>query len=324
VDGELRVRHALAKEYEDLGEYAEAFRHLTLGRARKRAALDYRFAEDRAVFDSIERVCGPELFARSRPGVESDAPIFVVGMPRTGTTLVERILASHSDVASAGELQTFGVCVKRAAGTRSPRVLDPETVEAAAAVDFRAVGACYLDGIRPFVAAGTRRFVDKLPLNFFYIGFIHCALPHAKIVCLERDPLDTCLSNFRQLFAVGFPYYRYAYDLADIADYYIRFRQLIAHWHRVLPGVVLEVEYERLVANQERETRRLLDFCGLDWQEACLDFHRNPAPVATASAVQVREPLSPRSIGRWHRYAAELAGLRERLRAAGISVAHVD
>jgi hypothetical protein len=214
--------------------------------------------------------------------------------------------------------------VKRAAGTRSPRVLDPETIEAAAAVDFRRLGECYLEAVRPFVPGGARHFVDKLPLNFFYIGFIRRALPRAKIVCLRREPLDTCLASFRQLFAVGFAYYRYAYDLADIADYYIRFHRLMEHWQRVLPGMVLEVEYERIVADQERETRRLLDFCGLEWEEACIDFHRNAAPVATASAVQVREPLHSRAIGRWRRYALELASVRERLLAAGIRVASAE
>jgi tetratricopeptide (TPR) repeat protein len=324
VDGELRVRQALAKEHEDIGEYAEAFRHLAIGRARKRTALGYRFEQDRALFDSVERACGPAFFARPVRGAASDAPIFVLGMPRTGTTLVARILASHSDVVSAGELQTFGVCVKRAAGTRSRRVLDPATIEAAAAVDVHGVGERYLESVRPMLPAGARRFVDKLPLNFFYVGFIHRALPHAKIVCLKREPLDTCLANFRQLFAVDFAYYRYAYDLADIADYYVRFHALMAHWNRMLPGVVLELDYERLVANQESETRRLLDFCGLEWQAACLAFHRNEAPVATASAVQVREPLNSRSIGRWRRYAAELADVRERLAAAGIPVSKLD
>jgi tetratricopeptide (TPR) repeat protein len=323
VNGELHVRHALAKEYEDLGDCAEAFRHLTAGKTRKRAGLDYSVDDDRALFDSVQAACDEQFVAQtsnapSRRETASDAPIFVIGMPRTGTTLVERILSSHSEVASAGELQAFGICVKRAAGTRSARVLDPATLRAAAGADFAAVGDAYLRLART-VVGDAPRFVDKMPLNFFYAGFIHAALPNATIVCLRRDPLDTCLSNFRQLFAVDFAYYNYAYDLSDIGRYYVLFDRLIAHWDRVLPGKVLTVRYEDLVTEQARETRRLLAHCGLPWQDACLDFHANSSPVATASAVQVREPLTAGAVGRWRRYASQLEALTEQLRAAGIA-----
>ncbi|MBN1238721.1 MAG: sulfotransferase [Gammaproteobacteria bacterium] len=327
VDGELHLRHALAKEYEDIGEYREAFRHLAAGKARKRAALGYSIDRDRALFHSVESVCDTTFVERacSAPADTGDraaavpTPIFVVGMPRTGTTLVERILSSHSGVTSAGELQAFGLCVKQAAGTRSTRVLDPETVQAAAGIDLAAVGQAYLLRART-VVGGAPVFVDKMPLNFFYAAFIRAALPQAKIVCLRRHPLDTCLSNFRQLFALGFSYYDYAFDLADIARYYVLFDRLMTHWERVLPGAVLSVSYEALVMAQERETRRLLEFCGLPWQDACLDFQANQAPVATASAVQVREPLHARAIGRWHRYEACLGPVRAELEAAGIRV----
>jgi tetratricopeptide (TPR) repeat protein len=324
VDGELRLRHALAKEYEDLGDYDCAFRHLAAGRAKKRATLGYRFADDRALFERIRAVCDREFSTRRAEGAPSREPIFVVGMPRTGTTLVDRILSSHSAVVSAGELHNFSVCLKRAAGTGTPRTLDPETLAAAAGLDFRAVGERYLESVRPFRAADAGRFVDKLPLNFLLIGFIRRALPRAKIVCLRRHPLDTCLGNFRQLFALGFAYYAYAYDLDDIAEYYIEFDRLMRHWEEVLPGVVLRVDYEALVTNQEAETRRLLEFCDLPWEAGCLDFAANTAPVASASATQVRQPLNRAAIGRWRRYEDALAGVRERLLAAGIAVAADD
>ena len=183
--------------------------------------------------------------------------------------------------------------------------------------DLAAVGQRYIDSTRPLTGK-TPHFVDKLPLNFFYIGFIHFALPNAKIVCLRRQPLDSCLSLYRQLFAVTFSYYNFTYDLADIGRYYVFFDRLLAHWRRVLPGKVLEVSYESLVADQEPTTRALLDFCGLRWEPQCLDFHTNAAPVATASSVQVRAPLYGTAVGRWRRYAAQLEPLIAQLRAAGI------
>jgi tetratricopeptide (TPR) repeat protein len=319
VDGALLLRHALAKECEDVGRYGEAFAHLTAGKARKRAQLGYSFERDAETFATVERLfpLGRELDP-SR-GHSSRAPIFVIGMPRTGTTLVERILSSHSDVHSAGELPDFAVCLQRLAQTDSRRVLDPRVLERGSAVDPRLLGESYIASTAPRTR-GKPRFVDKSPLNFFYVGFIRAALPNAKIICLRRDPLDACLSNFRQLFALGFSYYDYTYDLRDVGRYYACFDRLMAHWRKLWPDAVLELRYERLVANQEAETRRLLEFCELSWQPECLAFERNPAPVATASATQVRSALNAGSIGRWRLYAPELAPLIAELRAAGIAL----
>jgi tetratricopeptide (TPR) repeat protein len=319
VDGELHLRHALAKELEDLGDYERAFAHLAAGKQRKRRTLGYDFATDEALFEAVEAVFDAAWCAKSPTGCSSDEPIFVVGLPRSGTTLVERILSAHSLVQSAGELQNFGVCVKRAAGTRSSRVLDPETIRQAAQRDLADVGRRYIESTRPLTGQKPH-FVDKLPLNFLYIGFIHFALPNAKIVCLRRNPLDSCLSLYRQLFAVTFSYYNFTYDLLDIGRYYALFDRLMAHWQRVLPGKVLEVSYESLVGQQEATTRALLDFCNLPWEAQCLDFHANAAPIATASSVQVRAPLYRSAVGRWRRYAGQLAPLMAELRAAGVEL----
>ncbi|HEX5047243.1 MAG TPA: sulfotransferase [Gammaproteobacteria bacterium] len=317
VDGELHLRHALAKEYEDLGDYDRAFAHLTAGKARKRRELGYSVDDDLALFARVERLFDERLLAAPAGGCGSEEPIFVVGMPRSGTTLVERILSSHSRVLSAGELQNLGICVKRMAGTPSRRVLDVATLERAANLDFDALGNRYIESTRPLTGAKPR-FVDKMPLNYFYLGLIRLALPKAKVVCVRRDCLDNCVSNFRQLFAVTFSYYNYAYDLRDLGRYYAAFDRLMAHWERTLRGAMLRVQYEDLVQDPEAETRRLLDFCGLPWEARCLRFHENSAPVATASAVQVRAPLHDKSIGRWRRYAAHLGPLRETLAAEGI------
>ena len=316
-DAELHLRHALARELEDLGREEESFAHLAAGNARKHAALGYDFERDRSLFEAVMRLFPDPLPPQDRPSA-ADAPIFVVGLPRTGTTLVERIVSSHSQVASAGESQNFGVLLKRACRTRSPRVLDEATLARSLDVDLAALGRDYVESTRP--PGPKMRFVDKMPLNFFYLGHIARALPAASLVVLRRHPLDTGLSMFRQLFATGFSYYDYARDLRDLGRYYAMFDGLIAHWRRVLPGRIHEVHYEALVADQAGETQRLLEHCDLPWDDQCLAFERNAAAVATASAVQVRQPIHAGSVGRWRRYAAQLQPLVDELRAAGIEI----
>ena len=319
VSGELYLRHSLAKEYDDLKRYDKAFEHLSSGNSRRRQNLDYSIDDEEKLFACIEALFNEETINASVRGDTTTEPIFIVGMPRTGTTLTERILTSHSSVFSAGELKNFSLALKRATGTRSNLVLDIETLEKGMAVDFAVLGKAYLDSTRP-VTGATAHFTDKLPLNFLYIGFIHLALPNAKIICLRRNPLDTCLSNFRQLFDVHSSYYNYAYDLMETGKYYVLFNRLMAHWQRLLPGKVLEVQYEHLVADQESESRRIIEYCGLDWEEACLAFEKNTAAVATASAVQVREPMYTTAVQRWRRYEPQLQPLRDMLEAKGISV----
>jgi hypothetical protein len=220
-------------------------------------------------------------------------------------------------VFAAGELSTFGLVLKRAARTQSNRVLDAETLGAAAQCDLAAVGAAYVDGTRPRTGH-TERFIDKMPLNFFYAPLIRRALPNAKIVCLRRNPLDTCLSNYRQLFATGFSYYDYAYDLLDTGRYYAAFDSLMKLWLQTTPQNYLEVHYEDVVADTEREARRLLEFCELPWDARCVDFQANVAPVATASSAQVRQPIYRTAVERWRSYERELAPLRDLLAAEGV------
>lgn len=317
IDGELQLRHALASELEDLGDYDQAFAHLAAGNRRKRAQLRYSIDTDRRMFDALTRA-----FAGPLPDTDDstgESQLFVVGMPRTGTTLAERILASHSQIRSAGELQALPLAVKRAAGTASREVLDADTIDRARTADHEQIGRAYLQAADEY-RAGARFVLDKLPMNFLYAGFIRLALPAAKIICLRRHPLDTCLSNFRQLFALRFSYYNYAYDLEDTAHYYVLFDRLIAHWKRILPGRILEVSYEDLIADQAAQTQRMLAFCGLDMEESCLRFEDNPEPVATASAVQVREPVYSTSVARWKRYERQLRPARKILEQQGIRI----
>ncbi|KFN49022.1 tetratricopeptide repeat-containing sulfotransferase family protein [Arenimonas composti] len=308
---------ALAKELEDLGRYPEAFSHLSAGKRFGGEGRGYTSSRDQALFDAVIAAM-PEA-PSARPGHHSREPIFVIGMPRSGTTLVERILSSHPAVQSCGELQNFGVAFKRASGSTTRSMFDPDTVGRAGGIDPAALGAAYIASTRP-VTGGKPHFVDKLPHNFLYAGWIATALPDAKLVWLRRDPLDTCLGNFRQLFALTSPFYDYSFDLLDTGRYFLMYERLMAHWMALFPGRFLELSYEDLVDDQEGQTRRLLEFCGLDWDPACLDFTGNPEAVATASAVQVREPLNRRSIGRWRRFEAELAPLRELLAEGDVPV----
>lgn len=315
----LRLGYALAKELEDIGQPAEALNVLCAVNAEHRGILPYTFARDAAVFDAIE-TSWPRLAAAPASDPPADAPIFIIGMPRTGTTLVDRILSSHPDIESAGELQAMPIAVKKAAGTAGPMVLDPETIAEAAGSDMAEIGRDFLQRASHHRRDSSLRFTDKFPGNFQYVGFIARALPSARIVCLRRHPMDTVLSNFRNLFAVGSRYYDYSYDLLDIAAYYARFHRLMAFWREALPGRVLELRYEDLIADQEGETRRLLTHCGLAWSDDCLSFHTNSAPVSTPSAAQVRRPIYTESVSRWKQHAEILEPVRRFFAAAGIAV----
>ena len=284
-DARLHIGHALAKEYEDLGEFEQAMHYLAQGKALKRASVAGEGQDEEQLFAALEGVAST-LAEADAQGCNSDEPIFIVGMPRTGTTLVERILSSHSQVTSAGELANFSLLVKRQLQTRSPWVLDAETLARAGELDFTCLGEDYLASTR-HLTGGSPHFIDKMPLNFLYIPMIARALPRAKIICLRRNPMDTCLSNYRQLFATSFSYYNYAYSLGDTAHFYVRFHRLMAQLGVLFPHHVHEVHYEALVDDTEAQARSLLAFCGLEWERACLEFQDNAAPVATASSVQV-------------------------------------
>lgn len=317
-DGTLYVNLALAKEQEDLARYDDAFAHLVAAKAPQKRKRGYTSARDQALFDALKDSL-PEPLPTPAPGDPSNEPIFVIGMPRTGTTLVDRILSSHPQVHTAGELQNFSVVLKRLSGSTTAEMLDADTLQRAQGIDWRRLGREYIDSTRPGTGH-VPHFVDKLPHNFLYAGHIARALPNARILCLRRDPLDVCLSNFRQLFTLSSPFYDYSFDIEDVGRYYVMFDRLMQHWHRVLPDRILDVQYEDIVDAQESSTRRLLDFCGLPWDAACLRFEENAAPVSTASAVQVRSPLNRNSLQRWRRYESHLGGLRAILADAGIAL----
>ncbi len=313
ADDRLHIGHALAREYEALADFDKAFHYLETAKKFKLEQLKYSIDEDKALFTSLV-----SHFEGSKPslsqGFENEEAIFVVGMPRSGTTLVERIISQHTDVTSAGELQHFGLLVKKMAKTPSNRVIDAETVTATENIDFKELGKRYIESTRALTGK-TAKFVDKMPLNVLYVGFILQALPKAKIVCLDRNPLDTIVSNFRQLFSVNQSYYNYAYDLQTTTEFYLLFKQLAELWLALFPDNFYLINYEKLVNDPINEAKQLIEFCDLSWQEQCVDIHRNSAPVATASALQVRSPINNRSVGNWKKYDAYLDGVKKILAA---------
>jgi tetratricopeptide (TPR) repeat protein len=331
--GQVQMGYALAKEYEDLERWPESFAHLRRAAATRRAHMQYDVALDVATVDWIIEAF-PATPALPSPAEASPAapqpaapqpaaplqavPIFIVGLPRSGTTLVERILGSHSAVTAAGELDCFALAIVAAARRQSgqPRLPRRELVAVSATLDFPALGQDYLRRVRGMVEA-PGRFIDKMPLNYLYCGLIHRALPGARIIHMTRHPMAAGYAVYKTLFKDGYPF---SYDLTDIARYYVAYAKLMAHWRTTLPGVIHELAYEDLVANQIGETRKLLDFCGLEWQDACAAFHLNPSATTTASAAQVRRPLYDSSVAQWTNYTTELKPLRAALEAAGIAV----
>ena len=317
VDARVHLHGALGKEYEDLGDYAKAFEQLGLGKATARTRVTYQPTQDSAMVDALIEAFPAELSADT--GYGSDEPIFIVGMPRSGTTLVDRILSSHPEVYSAGELMNFRAQWLRTAPPGVPARVEPALVAQSDRLDWELLGLRYVDSTRPQTAVKPR-FIDKLPHNFMYLGLIAKALPKAKIICLQRHPLDTCLSIFREVFMENSAFHGYSFDLLDIGRFYIQFDRMMAHWNRIMPGRVLRVDYETMISEQESTTRRLLAHCELGWNDACLHFERNTSAVATASTVQVRQPMHRQSIGRWENYRPWLGPLEQLLKQARIDM----
>lgn len=315
--GEVQVCYALAKELEDLGQPERSFDYLARGARGRRRLMRYDVQRDIDTMSAIAEAFPAERFGSAAAGSENDEAIFVLGMPRTGTTLVERILASHSEVYAAGELGNFAaLLMQQVRALASGSEQRDDLVRLSASVDFEALGNAYIESTRPLTGR-TPRFIDKLPLNFLYVGLIHLALPNATIINLERHPLDTCYAVFKQLFVDAYPF---SYDLEELGRYFAAYERLMRHWRSVLPEVVFTVEYERLVTDFETEVRRLLEHCGLSFEEDCLRFYENPSASTTASTAQVRQPVYRSSVGRWRQYEAQLAPLIKTLEDEGIAL----
>jgi hypothetical protein len=314
--GRVQVCYALAKELEDMEKSERSFHFLKLGADTRRGYMQYNVQRDLDTMQAIAGSYQPGLFEGRIEGDPSTEPVFIVGMPRTGTTLVERILASHTDVYSAGELNNFTTQLMAQIGKhaeRKPKDRD-EAVALSTTIDFAALGRAYVGSTRPFTGH-TPRFIDKLPLNFLYAGLIHLALPNAKIIELKRHPVDTCYAIYKQLFIDAYPF---SYDLEELGRYFVAYRRLMAHWHEVMPRAIHTIAYEELVGDVEGETRRMLEFCDLEWQDQCLRFYESREASTTASTVQVRQPVYRSSVNKWRQYESQLVPLIAVLETAGV------
>jgi tetratricopeptide (TPR) repeat protein len=307
----ISLHFALGNAYAQIGETGRSFDHLLRGNALRRTEVDH---DGPALTQSLAltaQVFSREFVAaRAGAGAPGELPIFIVGMPRSGTTLIEQILASHPLVHAGGELPFFGTCAARVLTGDANATIEAPAMQSAPNQRIREVGAAYLDAVSALAPAATR-ITDKMPANANYVGLIHLALPQARIIHARRNPLDNCLSCFSINFTEG---QSFTYDLRELGEYYRAYEGLMRHWRDVLPpGAMLEVQYEEVVADLEGQARRLLAFCGLPWDDACLAFYRTRRPVHTASATQVHRPIYATSVGKWRAYEAFLTPLFEGL-----------
>ena len=309
-ESRVELHFALAKALADMGRHEAAFGHLRQGNALKRVNLPYDETAALATMRRVAALFGAERLARRGDGGRSPIPVFVVGMPRSGTTLVEQILASHGQVFGAGERAELLQAAQAAAGPGSPPAALFDALAALPDTGLRQLGEEYVRALSG-LAPGAARIVDKMPANFLLLGLVALALPDARVIHMRRDPVDTCLSCFATLFASDQPY---AYSLAELGRYYRAYAALMAHWRAVLPaGMMLEVRYEEVVGDLETQARRMVAHCGLEWDAACLRFHATQRSVQTASKAQVRQPLYRSAVGRAAAYGAMLAPLRAAL-----------
>jgi len=309
---ETPLCYALGKEFEDLNDHSKAFAAFAQGAAARRRTLSYTVETDRQAIDAIIDTFSQEWAANAGPGFDGQGPIFILGLPRSGTTLVDRIISAHSQVTSLEEVHDFAYAVIRAG---YPAATKQELMQRVSRADFATLGREYAAALDGYGEPGPH-FIDKTPANFLYLGLIAKALPNAKIIHLRRHPLASCYAMFKTLFRMGYPF---SYDLQDVAHYYCAYDTLMAHWHDVFPGRIFDVHYEALVDDQESVSRKIIDHCGLDWEAACLDFHKTAAPSATASAAQVRQPLYTSARDLWRQHAVRLAPARQILEEGGIS-----
>jgi Flp pilus assembly protein TadD len=301
---------ALGTALDRRGEFAAAFECFQQGNRLRRQQEKYDPAAVSRLHGELREIFSAEfLAARAESGNPDAAPIFIVGMPRSGSTLVEQILSSHSAVDGTYELPELSQVAQSTARGRTDSLAYPATIRELSDTDLKALGTRYLELTRAH--RGNRaRFTDKMPNNFVHVGLLSLILPNARIVNVRRNPLDTCLSCYMQLFSHG---QSFSYDLSELGGHYLEYHRLMDYWHEVLPGRVMDLQYEDLVADLEEQVRRLLDYCNLPWEDACLKYHESRRVIRSASSEQVRQPLYRDALNRWRNYERYLQPLLKAL-----------
>ncbi len=305
----LPLHFAYAKALDDRGEHVRALEHYVTGGKLKRALLDYNEPETFAFFDAIKAAFPKEVFTnRKFAGIDDERPVFIIGMPRSGSTLVEQIVSCHPDIFGAGEVKYLsrGLGQLRDRFPSLPKY--PQMVEKITPAQLDIVAKNYLAALSNG-AGDAKRITDKLLSNYFFAGMIHLLFPKAKFIHTARDPVDTCLSGFTKLFKDDMPH---SYDLGELGRYYRKYQELMKHWEKVLPkGTIKTVVYENVVADTEKEAKALIEFLGLEWNDKCLEFHKSDRPVKTASVAQVRKPIYKTAVKRWKKYGDGLKPLAD-------------
>jgi tetratricopeptide (TPR) repeat protein len=307
ADHFLALHFAYAKALDDRGEHERALKHFITGGKMKRAQLNYDESDTHGFFDKIRAAFPKEVFEdRKFEGISDDRPTFIVGMPRSGSTLVEQILSSHPDVYGAGEVKYLSVALGRLRDRFPSLPKYPDMMEKIMPAQMEIAANNYLK-LLTATSGDAKRVTDKLLTNYFFVGLINLMFPNAKIIHTLRDPVDTCLSGFTKLFKDDMPH---SYDLGELGRYYGKYREIMEHWENVLPeGVLITVQYEDVVADTEKEAKRLIEFLGLPWNDKCVEFHKSDRPVKTASVAQVRKPIYKTSVKRWKKYGEGLQPL---------------
>jgi len=307
----VHFRFALGKAYEDRKDYDKAWAYYHTGNERQRPLVDWDPVANSVRRDAIRSYFTRDFLSSAEGnGYPDEGPVFIIGIGRSGSTLVEQILASHSQVEGTEELLVLGKLSDTIGRYRRNIPNFPEVLDTFRPIDWRALGIEYLDGARRYRMTDKPIFTDKLPANFPFVGLIHLILPNAKIINARRHPLDSCLGNYKQLFGHG---QNFTYDMYELVDYYKEYCQTMDHWHEVLPGKVLDVHYEETVTDLEGQVARILDHCGLPFEEQCLRFHETKRAVKTASSEQVRQPIYTGGMGTWRKYEKHLGEWMEEL-----------
>ena len=310
AEGQVQLNNALGLEFDGRKDYDRAFEFIDCGNQLRRKQEFYDRVDNEERVDLLIEAYSPQFLEENAGhGDPEPAPIFIVGLPRTGSTLLEQILSSHSMVDGTHELADLGKIIRSNQKLTGPDLRYPVSIANIDTAEFESLGSEYIERTRKY-RGDSPFFTDKNPNNFAHVGLLHLILPNAKIINARRHPVDSCFGCYKQLFAQGQPF---TYDLIELGEYYLQYQRLMDHWHDVLPGKVLDVRYEDVVADLDGQVRRILEYCEIDWEESCLSFHETSRSVKTASSEQVRRPIYSSSVNAWRHYEQHLGDLIETL-----------